>query len=211
MLGTVAGHLSWSMRGAGERFWRSSQECRKCYTDFNKIQPRLIHETYIHNSALHYSAVTLGPCRSACGRGVGLPAIFVHVRFSVCPRDWPGTHRVFHRLCQWHGDTCLLPNLKEKGWGIASGRGIHSVFSTGVQSSTTMAPGSQSTGDCSGFSLTDFLSHYKNEEFLFTSLFLPAFLSCLPLFLFLTSLFILTIWIWFSSRWRYFGVAPLTV
>lgn len=32
------------------------------------------------------------------GRGVGLPAIFIHVRFSVCPRGWPGTLRGFKGL-----------------------------------------------------------------------------------------------------------------
>jgi len=44
--------------------------------------------------------------------------MFVYVRFSVCPRDWPGTHKGFQGLCEWHRDTCLLPYLKEKGWGI---------------------------------------------------------------------------------------------
>lgn len=30
--------------------------------------------------------------------GVGLPAILVHVRFSMCPRGWPGTLRGFKGL-----------------------------------------------------------------------------------------------------------------
>lgn len=53
--------------------------------DFAKIQSRLIHETYIHHSALYYSAVTLGACRSVCGPGVALTATFVHVKVQCVP------------------------------------------------------------------------------------------------------------------------------